>query len=226
MCRPDTCKSVQVRPPSTMTTTRHLSAFPLDILEHIIDMLHSDPASLCVLSLTCRILLPRSRYHRLRSISFKFQHEIHSFNEILKQRPRLKRLIFAITLGGEVDAFTPSHFSMISQLHNLHTLTISMVSREFSHPSPYISFHPSLLKVIRTSVTSIKTLYLQGIYFKSPVEFGGILMAFPRLHALRFTTPHFGSSSRYPPVPSRPPPITQLTVSVGYSVSTNSVNVA
>ncbi|TBU52476.1 WD40-repeat-containing domain protein [Dichomitus squalens] len=223
ICGPDTgardpsCSTIgmqcsQFSLPSTMAITRHTPAFPFDILENIIDLLHSDLTSLCALSLTCRILLPRSRYHRLRSISLKSQDEIYSFGVFLARNPPLKQFIFAVALGGEVDVFMPSYFRTMSQLPKLHTLTISMPSRDFTRPKLFVAFHPTLLKVIRTSVTAIETLCLQGIFFKSPVELGRIIMAFPRLRALHVATSCFASLKRYPPVAKCPPPIVRLTV--------------
>ena len=72
---------------------------PVEILEKVVDYCSGIPYTLCNLSLTCRQLLPRTRYHLFASIMIKGAdlQRLYSFCDALNAHPKLGSLIRSVT---------------------------------------------------------------------------------------------------------------------------------
>ncbi|TBU33301.1 hypothetical protein BD311DRAFT_622852, partial [Dichomitus squalens] len=70
-------------------------SLPMEVLERVIDYCSGIPYTLCNLTLTCRQLLPRSRYHLFASIMIKGAdlERLYSFCDVLNAQPKLRLFI-------------------------------------------------------------------------------------------------------------------------------------
>ena len=74
-------------------------SLPMEILERVVDYCSGIPYTLCNLSLTCRQLLPRTRYHLFASIMIKGAdlQRLYLFYDALNVHPKLGSLIRSVT---------------------------------------------------------------------------------------------------------------------------------
>ncbi|EJF60611.1 hypothetical protein DICSQDRAFT_62682 [Dichomitus squalens LYAD-421 SS1] len=74
-------------------------SLPMEIIEHVVDMLHLDVRVLRILSLTCRDLLPRSRFHLFYSIKFvPILREVDALCSFLDGSPELADQVHIVTV--------------------------------------------------------------------------------------------------------------------------------
>ncbi|KAI0737169.1 hypothetical protein C8Q80DRAFT_436642 [Daedaleopsis nitida] len=77
-----------------------------EVVEHIIDFLHTDPRALSSCALVCRVWLPRSHYHRFASVvlpvPFRGLHSALStaFEHIVARNPDIAAYVQSLTLAG------------------------------------------------------------------------------------------------------------------------------
>ncbi|TBU30063.1 hypothetical protein BD309DRAFT_992952 [Dichomitus squalens] len=74
-------------------------SLPMEIIEHVVDMLHLDVRVLRMLSLTCRDLLPRSRFHLFYSIEcVPILREVDALCSFLDGSPELADQVHIVTV--------------------------------------------------------------------------------------------------------------------------------
>ena len=176
---------------------------PVELLENIIDQLNNDFdnhafAALLNLSLTCRKLLPRSRYHLLSNLFLKTRKRLYSFCEFLDSNPRYRPLVYQITIAFDQSPFVKTqtlieHIPIpLLALPNLRQWRIS----GFFGPTLAVCFSPATVGAFRKYGTSIQKLQVTSLCFASLVEFANVVGMFPGLLELscrQFWYPRRGS---------------------------------
>ena len=169
---------------------------PTEVIEEVIDRASDDSDSLRNLSLLCKELLTRARFHLFTGIVIRNVEQMESSREFLDSHPWVPPLVQKVTLSIELDEDYPKphiplldtiRLHLFSRLPNLHTwrmeALISDSDWDVRH-SVQLSFHPSTLLCYRTHGRHIQTLELAGIRFPDISHFIRLVSAFTSLRNL------------------------------------------
>ena len=78
---------------------QHNLSLPLEVIEEVIDLFHSNVSVLREFALSCRALLPRSRYHIFFAIRIQpTQQDVDSLCNIFHANPHLADLVHIVTV--------------------------------------------------------------------------------------------------------------------------------
>ena len=163
---------------------------PWEVIEHVIDILHSDIPTLRQFALTCSVLLPRSRYHIFFSIRFQpILQDVSSLCNIFDDNPPLADLVHVVTVrlpnGSRrptksfVEVFPAQLIKRFPRLRHWRLFTGATPSPE----SP-LSFHRATLAFLRATLR-IQALDLTDLTFTSNAELGSLLASLPLLRDLQ-----------------------------------------
>ena len=161
--------------------------FPVEIVEAVVD--HSDTSVLRQFALTCRDLIPRSRYHLFSGIQFQAaQQDVESLCRFLDNNRLLADIVRTATI------LPPQHFpsaesfvhvfpaGLLRRIPNLrHWRLLTSGARS---PMAPLSFHTTALTFLRTT-TRIQILDIQNLNFTSHAELARLLASFTLLRDLR-----------------------------------------
>ena len=169
---------------------------PLEIVENVIDNAQDDVPCLRNLSLTCHDLLPRTRYHLFRTVSFKSIMELDGLCSFLKSNPCLRSLVHFVvarSVPGQPHRLTLLEIlavPLLSLLPNLQGWTLSTVGLEHE-PRKWSSFSNRTLAGLRHYSSGIRVLRISSVHFQTCSEFVRLLAAFRALRNLSCTDVHF-----------------------------------
>ena len=163
--------------------------FPVELIEHAIDFLHVDSSALRHLALTCRALLPRSRYHLFNAIQFQpTVQDVDSLCDLFDTNPSLALLIHVVAVRSPRQLQSPQLFAEVLPARLLKRLRHVSHWKLFTgvHGSPEIplSFHWTTLAFLKTA-NCIQTLDLKALTINSNVELARLLSSLPFLRVLR-----------------------------------------
>ena len=167
---------------------------PIEVFETVIDEASDNPASLRLLSLTCREFLPRSRYHLFSCVVIRSVEQMESSSSLLDACPWLPPLVRKVVLSVQVpeDNSIPNvrlldvvPVYLLSRLPNLRTWRMGM--REYTYDrkkGPWLLLHHSALWRYQKYGGRIQNLELTGITMEDLSDFMGLLLAFTSVHSL------------------------------------------
>ena len=158
-------------------------SLPVEIIEHVIDMLDFDVRVLRTLALTCRDLRPRARFHLFHSIRFEpISGNVDALCSFLCTHPELAHQVQAVTVQSYAPPITgifPA--TLFRKLPRLRQCKL-LVEANAQWETP-LSFHPGTLAFVRTTLY-IQELDVHSFYFTSPAEVGRLIASFPALRRL------------------------------------------
>ena len=167
---------------------------PIEVFETVIDVTSDNPASLRLLSLTCRAFLPRSRYHLFNCIVIRSVEQMESSSELLDSRPWLPPLVQKVILSVQflqdssirnLRLLDVVPVYLISHLPNLQSWTMKTTKHECALSNPHwLSFHRSAFWLYNKYGGHIKNLELNKVFMENISEFTGLLSAFTGVHTL------------------------------------------
>ena len=166
---------------------------PIEVLEAIVDQARDHRPSLYHLSLSCRILLLRGRYHIFSHIVITSREKLESVPAFLQQRSWLPPLVRRITIRDYV--YRHPHrlldvvpVPLLTQLPNLRSIELEAdwtYSGQRQSPSrAFIAHHPHTLSALRKLSTHICHLELYRVSFLDADDLVRLLYAFPSLRTL------------------------------------------
>ena len=173
------------------------SAFPQELVEHVIDFLGDDRRALSACALVSRDWLPRAHYHRFAAVSLPIPyHGVYTrcakFDEILDRNPELSAYIQSLTLDGigflgHAVRWTDKEAIKCVRLQHIRALTLSRFEfRSLADLVPTLCAFPRLEELTLNSVLVRQQLALRPFSPTPPP-----LMNQPRasrpLKAVRFT---------------------------------------
>ncbi|RDX44608.1 hypothetical protein OH76DRAFT_1093315 [Lentinus brumalis] len=133
---------------------------PVEVSEHVIDMLWDDKDTLRACALTCRAWVPRSRLYLFRSITLRERPTVYALADLLDTDESIQHLIQ--TVGVKLDKHTlllDSFFAVLGRrlprLHELSFIGRSLAGQFF----PYITRRTCLLASFTTSIASLSLQY-------------------------------------------------------------------
>ena len=167
---------------------------PIEVFESVIDSASDNPASLRLLSLTCRAFLPRSRYHLFSCIVIGSVEQMESSSEFLDACPWLPLLVRKVILSVQVpeDNSIPNvrlldvvPVYLLSRLPNLRTWRMGMRECTYDRKKgPWLSLHHSALWRYQKYGGRIQNLELIGVIMEDMSDFMGLLSAFTSICSL------------------------------------------
>ncbi|TBU61518.1 hypothetical protein BD310DRAFT_946611 [Dichomitus squalens] len=152
-------------------------SLPMEIIEHVVDMLHLDVRVLRMLSLTCRDLLPRSRFHLFYSIEcVPILREVDALCSFLDGSPELADQVHIVTVRPDprpaAGIFLAGLLRKLSRLRHspLHSLGRPSISRSWtftastSPPAPRLrdSYARSPFSDISDAPISVLAILVSG----------------------------------------------------------------
>ena len=168
---------------------------PIEVFDSVIDEASDNPASLRLLSRTCRAFLPRSRYHLFSCIVIRSVERMESSSELLDACPWLPPLVRKVILSVQVPQdnnipnlrlldVVPVH--LLSRLPNLRVWRMGMREYSYSHAAngPWLSLHRSALWRYQKYGGCIRNLELTGVIMEDVSDFMGLLSAFTGIRSL------------------------------------------
>ena len=167
---------------------------PLEVIEHILDLLHGNVDALRQFALTCCALCIRARYHIFYAIRLRAtQQDLDSLCEIFNVNPHLRSHVRVVTLHFPfrllpdnsllVGAFPARLLSQLPRLCHWKLSTDAIKSSELP-PSRTMSFHWTTITFLKT-MKLLQRLDMKGLKFTSNVELARLLTSLPLLQDLR-----------------------------------------
>ncbi|TFK80055.1 hypothetical protein K466DRAFT_605658 [Polyporus arcularius HHB13444] len=155
---------------------------PVEVSEHVIDMLWDDKDTLRACALTCRAWVPRSRLYLFRSITLRERPTVYALADLLDTDESIQHLIQ--TVGVKLDKHTlllDSFFAVLGRrLPRLHEL--SFTGRSLGRPFfPHITRRTCLLASFTTSIASLS---LQSVILRSFNDLARLLCTLRHLRHL------------------------------------------
>ena len=163
---------------------------PVEVIEHILDLLHVNIDDLRQFALTCRALLIRARHHLFYAIRLQAtQQDLESLCQVFNANPHLKSLVRIVTLHfppDESPLVKASGFParLLGQLPRLCHWKLSTDGIKSSRLLRIMSFHWTTLAFLKTTKL-IQTLELKGLKFIWDIELVRLLASLPLLQDLR-----------------------------------------
>ena len=165
---------------------------PVEVIEHVLDLLHANVDDLRQFALTCHALLIRARHHLFYAIGLRAtQQDLESLCEVFNADPHLKSLVHIVTLHfpfhslpGEsllVEAFPARLLSQLPRLCHWKLSTDAIKSSDLPRAN---SFHWMTLAFLKTTKL-LRRLDMKGLKFTSNVELARLLASLPLLQDLR-----------------------------------------
>ena len=157
---------------------------PIQVSEHIMDMLAGDGKTLGSCALTCSEWHPRARYHLLTSIRFigdvhQTQDRLSSLRDYLDAHPDMTSRVRRCFLDVWDTGVSPQEAwsFLLLRFPALRSLVIAKDNQTHSclHPTTYIRIKEHIL---------LEELVLQDVRFGTSAEFARLLVALPRLKRL------------------------------------------
>ena len=202
---------------------------PTEVLEAVIDEASDDPWTLRCLSVTCIMLLPRSRVRLFSGLVIRTVQQLEASPEFLDLCPWLPTLVRKISLFVTIPEdndkpnirlldVVPIH--LFTRLPNLCAWTMETEDLPFSDVIASLALHHSALRCYRMYGGHILSLELSRIRFHSESDFRGLISAFTSLDSLTCDDIDFYSRKQQPVIAatvttSIPPlPISTLNVSL------------
>ncbi|KAI1784175.1 hypothetical protein LXA43DRAFT_244707 [Ganoderma leucocontextum] len=169
-----------------------LPTLPTEVVEEVIDQASDNSASLRQLSLLCKSLLTRSRFHLFTRIVIRDAQQMESSREFLDSHPWVRPLVQKVTLSSDLsEEYSKPNMPLLdiirlhlfTQLPNLRAWSMSTWLVSF-RPHPWLSFHRSTLLCYRIYGSCIQNLELAGIPLQDVSHFARLISAFTSLHSL------------------------------------------
>lgn len=166
---------------------------PVELIEHIIDLLHSDPYALLQLALTCHALLPRSRYNLSSVIGFRpTVEDVDSLCNRLDTNPWLGPLIRVVVVyaphrfrSAQSESFSnifPPR--LLQRLPHVRNWKLFIRPDEISEHRLPVSFHWTTLAFLKRT-NSIHMLDLKNLQINSNIELARLVSSLPVLGVMR-----------------------------------------
>ena len=159
---------------------------PTEVFETVIDQASDQPRSLRAISLTCRIFLPRARYHLFHRIHIESKEQMFSIPVFLHERPWLLPLVRYITIKREIPnsvshrLFEVIPVALFTQLPNLYGLCLMD-----SYPeNGGVSLSRIALSALRIYSTLVRHVELLGVAFSTMHDLMRHLSGFSNLSRL------------------------------------------
>lgn len=186
------------------------SHIPPELVDQIIDYLHSDPKSLNSCALVARNWLPAARYHRFRSIRFHSAKKIDSFHQFSQDAPDILPY-YQEAIICDNSGYVPA--SILEAAANA-CLTLPNLERIKFNNRIYAST-PRVVTILSPIASKITTLNLSGTLFASSNDFWPLICSFPNLSTVQACGVTFGSTEEtaFLPVNTYEPPITTFSIS-------------
>ena len=168
------------------------SRLPTEVVEEVIDQARDDRASLHCLTLLCKALLTRARYHLFTSIVIRSIQQVELSRGFLDSHPWALPLVRKVTLSIDfprdyskpniplLDIVRSHLFTRLPNLRAWRMRAGLLPDRN----TPWLSFHPSALVCYRAYGSSIQSLELEGIPFREMSHFVRLVSAFTTMHTL------------------------------------------
>ena len=164
---------------------------PLEIIEHIIDFLHSDPYALLQLALTCHALLPRSRYHLFSVIGIRpTVEEVDSLCNRLDINPWLGALVNIVVVYPPHQLRSALSLSeifpprLLQRLPHVRQWKLFVCPTDISENHLPVSFHWTTLAFLKKTNT-IHTLDMKNLQIDSNIELARLVSSLPLLGVMR-----------------------------------------
>ena len=166
---------------------------PTEVIEEVIDRASDNSDSLRNLSLLCKELLTRARFHLFTGIVIRNVEQMESSREFLDSHPWVPPLVQKVTLAVKIDEDYPKpHIPLLdiipsylySRLPNLHTWKMSTSTPNWSELQAQLSLHPSTVLCYRIHGSHIHTLELASIRIPDISHFVRLVSAFTSLRSL------------------------------------------
>lgn len=159
---------------------------PLEVVEHVIDFLHSDPSTLGNFALTCRALLPRTRYHLFRAIKFEpTVQDVDSLCNFFDANPWLAPFVRTIAVYSlhqlQSEVFPPR---LLKRLRHVPVRHWKLFTGATGTSPISLSFHWTTLAFLKMT-NCVQALDLKGLTINSNVELARLLSSLPLLQVLR-----------------------------------------
>jgi hypothetical protein len=189
--------------PGDTCTTR----IPAEIIDSIIDFLHSDIHALGMCSLVCKSWLPASRYHLFHVVTIG-AHNSNKFQQLLRYRPSTWRKVVVHFVIGTVESslsfppkadppfFTP-RAKLINFIPRLPALRSLKMTRVILKRYPQFSAWRSMDGF--KTLTVIEMVFVQFTTCCTLLE---ILAAFSSLERLKLSEIRWNSIGNIPPPPT------------------------
>ena len=169
-----------------------LPELPTEMIEKVIDQASNDAASLRQLSLLCKFLLTRARFHLFSAIVIQTVEQMDSSREFLDLHPWVPPLVRRVALA----IYVPNDYSkpnvpgleiirlhLFTRLPNLRAWKMS--TNMWLYPSQLrLSLHGSTTSCYRTYGRRIQNLELGNIRFQDVSHFVRLISAFTGLRSL------------------------------------------
>ena len=167
---------------------------PWEVIEQVIDRSRDRPKTLQSLVLTCRQLLPHTRLIIFDRVRFNSRAHVFAFVDFLRENPHLMPVVRSIIIWppdlapfpllsilpslSEIE-FTRTQLNQLDVLPELGLRQSILVA--FQHQidvPPELVLHRSTLTGFQRFGTSIRTLHLSHLHFKTCMSFFRMLIAF------------------------------------------------
>lgn len=177
---------------------------PPEVIERVIDCCHNNSFTLRQLTLTCRLLLPRSRHHLFAFIRIEGAdlETLYLFYDALAAQPWLRLLIRSVKVVARAGMDSEDSESDTNTQRNLKSTLLDIIPttllalpyltqwsivRDSSLITPTAkpaSFTPRALASYGKCGSTIRVLCLQDIEYLTGDDFWRFISAFPSLHSL------------------------------------------
>ena len=169
-----------------------LPTLPTEVIEEVIDQASGDPRSLKQLTLICKPLLTRARFHLFTSIVVRDVEQMLSSGEFLDSHPWVLPLVRKVTLSVKspndkkkpnfpILDMMPSNFLIRLPRLNVWRVKISFCP---SYMKAQFALHRSSLLCYQAHGRHVQELELAGIPIQDVSHFVRFVSAFTSLHRL------------------------------------------
>ncbi|TBU56606.1 hypothetical protein BD310DRAFT_602516 [Dichomitus squalens] len=175
---------------ASLTCTYSLPVLSLELIETVVDMLSLNKRALERFTLTCRALLPRSRYHLFNAIwlqpTFAEADSLCGFLDIHRELA-LQVHTVTVSFRRHEDREVAVHFVQVFLPRLLrkvpHIRCVKLCTNASRKRDAPVSFHTSTLAFVKTTL-HLHELHIESIRFASHVEIVRMLAALPLLRSL------------------------------------------
>ena len=169
--------TLAVVPPSSLLQP-HMDSpghrLPWEVIERVVDHSYGRPETLKSFTLTCRQLLPGTRRVIFTHVQFNSRDHVFAFVDFLRENPHLIPVVHSITVWPPDLAPVP----LLSILPNLSEIRFTPLRAGCFYVPPELGLHQSTLTCFQHFGTSIHTLHLLHVHFKTYMPFARVLSAF------------------------------------------------
>ncbi|KAI0769605.1 hypothetical protein BD413DRAFT_555493, partial [Trametes elegans] len=157
---------------------------PPEILDRILDYLRGDNRSLSACALAARVMVPRTRYHRFRSVTLRPMHARSDLLPLLDSSPELTELVTSVRMVYLVNKEFEQELDVLARVPALTALTAVSTTN-------LLAFPWRSLATAASYAPALTSLHLIGPGLMLPEEGLSVLSRFHSLEEIRLRLVQF-----------------------------------